>query len=219
MTETQAVATDSKEQGNPVPAETSAQVNNDLDALLEEFDSPPKSESETAKELNKEVEDKPEQDKAEAEGDKPKDKAPSGLDQDTQLALKYAKTQFQETIKRETDKAVEDATKVVKGDLKVPDVAAKAYLHMLADEDVRFRSAFMQRKSNPEAWNKILGAVHQKFAKEFTSSSDPDLTKKRDSVLSAVRSAGNQAATAEDVNLGQMNDAELAAYKKSLTRK
>lgn len=219
MTETQAVAPETKEQGNPVLAESSAQVNNDLESLLKEFDSQANSGSGTAKELDKKVDDKPEQDKAGTEVKKPSEEAPSGLDQDTKLALKYARTQFEETIKREVDEAVVSATKVVKGDLNVPDVAAKAYLHMLADTDVRFRSAFTQRKTNPEAWNKILGAVHQKFAKEFTSSSDPDLTKKRDSVLSAVRSAGTQAAAAEDVSLGNMTDRELADYKKSLAKK
>lgn len=85
-----------------------------------------------------------------------------------------------------------------------------------ARRDPRLQQAWLNRASNPAAWNKIEKALGQEMSKKFTKLPDPDATEDRAAVTAAVRGASQKAPAESAPNYGAMNDAEFAKAKASL---
>lgn len=190
MTEQQAVATATDGQTQAVTEGAGAQ--DDLDALLKEFetqDQTTKSETTT--------ETKPD---------------------DLQEVVAYVRNQQQSEILEQSRKDLSEAARIVKGDLKIDDEIAEGYLHARANKDPRVAQAWAKRHENPSAYQKVLKSLGGDFAKKFADLPDQAATEDRAAVAAAVRGASTrtQEPAIDTKQLQGMNDAQFAAFKRSL---
>lgn len=107
--------------------------------------------------------------------------------------------------------AVDDAAKVVRGDLPddvASDRLARAWLKDAADNDPRIQAAFKDREKNPEGWNKILTSLSREFAKEMKRP-DQAATEDREAVTAAVRGASSNAPAVKEPDVAHASDSDL----------
>lgn len=120
------------------------------------------------------------------------------------------------------DQQIAAAVKTVKdaAGLDVDDQIVRDLLEGRAQRDTRFRQAFVQRRSNPGAWNKILNSVGAEYASHFKI--DRGMTETTDQVVSAVQGATTSRpesnAGPSDKDIRRMSDAEFHKYTQELMR-
>lgn len=85
-----------------------------------------------------------------------------------------------------------------------------------ARRDARLQQAWINRASNPGAWNKIEKALSQELSKKFSKLPDTEATETREAVTAAVRGASHKAPAETAPNYGAMNDAEFQKEKARL---
>lgn len=110
---------------------------------------------------------------------------------DNKAVIEWVKAQKQKEEKHAYEEGLENAVKTVKAELEgIPasDRIIRGLLHDLAVVNPKVNHAFENRFQDPTTWNRVLKAAAKEFAKEFEGP-DPGLTKDRDAVASAVRSA------------------------------
>jgi hypothetical protein len=86
----------------------------------------------------------------------------------------------------------------------------------MAREDQRIAAAFMNRTTNPAAWEKVQRGLAKEFAKEMKdfTSIDPNVTEDRAVVAAAVRGAStNRVPETPPPNYSMQNNAE---FRKSI---
>lgn len=88
-------------------------------------------------------------------------------------------------------KTVTEVAQLLPEGVKVPTRALRGYIEMMALEDRRLATAFLQRHLNPRKWETVKKAMAVEIAKDFEI--DEAATAERDSVASAVRSASTKA--------------------------
>lgn len=107
----------------------------------------------------------------------------------------------------------EDLNKAVaniKGDLKVPERAAKGWLDQIARERPEIARAFMEQASNPKRWQQIEKVLAKEFVREFKSTDiDENVTEDRNAVAAAVRGASTKAPAETAPNYSNMSNSEL----------
>jgi len=175
----------------PAVEENSAQ-DDDLDALLKEFEG-----------------------KGETEIDEPEAKADGELD--TQELLKYVEEQRRaqreremQDIEQQTEADIQSAVKMLKDgvETELPDEFWEGYLYRAAAKDQRFLTAFQHRRKDPEKWAKVLKASQKKITEKL--SIDRSVTDNKAAMISAVHGS-KKAAPSQGfpTDLSSLSDAEF----------
>lgn len=121
------------------------------------------------------------------------DHQPQKVEQPTDNAeiMDWIRSQKQEKEREQYQQGVNNAVESIKkdlGDVKISDRVIRGMLHDLANQNPKVNTAFNNRFTDPGTWNRVLKAAAKDFAKEFQTP-DPEMTRDREAVASAVRSA------------------------------
>ena len=82
------------------------------------------------------------------------------------------------------------AVKAVKGDAPVDDDVVRAMLEVKAQKDSRFKSAWDNRKSNPEGWERVSKAFGREMEAKFEGLKiDKSATEDRAAIAASVKGA------------------------------
>ena len=105
----------------------------------------------------------------------------------------------------------------IRGDIP-KDVLANDEIQDLIDgrarRDPRLQQAWLNRASNPGAWNKIEKALGQELSKKFSKLPDPNATEDRETVAAAVRGASHKAPEGKPPDFSNMTDGEFRKARK-----
>lgn len=176
----------------------------DLEKLLAEYDG-----NET-KSIESKDDDKSDKDSNNNE-QKP---APFELSAAVQALLERDRKRDREEQQRQFEVDMKETVKAVRGDLSA-DVASdrlvRAWIDGMAEENPRLANAWVNRKKDPKAFNRIVEGLAREFAKEFSKRPDPNVTEDRESVSAAVRGASTKTPEDKPKNYGSMSDNDFAA--------
>ncbi len=139
---------------------------------------------------------------------------------DDKLVLQYVKQKMYEDAQKEVTSAVNDAIKTVKevSRLDLPDKALQGYLNVLADENPRFRQAFLERDVNPARWQEAVRAAGRELAKPAV---DENLTQDANDVVQSIsrvskqESASSSERPLSEKDFNRMSDAEFKAWERA----
>lgn len=198
MSESQAVADEANPETQSSGEESGALE--DVDSLLNEWESHADSATESSAEAEKQGEQS---------------------DDETKALLNELRQEREERIRQKTEQDVQQAVSSIKEGLEteVPDELIEGYLYREAAKDSRFLSAFQSRHKEPEKWNRLIKAMSGNLNKRMSSQVDQSVTDDRDAVASAVRSAQKAPAQAEgysDKDLANMSDSEFNKLRREL---
>lgn len=188
---TQAVVDETKAPAQPGAEATSARTDDDLDALLSEFDQGKPEPSEPAK---------------------PAPAAPAANDQAVanETVLSEAKFIRQQRFQQDMQATVKD----VRGDLPADlydDDFVQAWIDAQATKDPRLANAWLNRSADPKKFGQVKAALGRDFAKRYGRIPDKQATEDREAVTAAVRGASTQAPAGKAPDYSKMTDAQLAA--------
>jgi len=158
----------------------------DLDSLLSEF------ESETETQANQ--------------------AQPAGEQQSSDDYAERIKALETRIEQEEYQSDMSNVVKEIRGESDFDDDFMEAWIDTQARKDERLRVAWANRKSNPQAFNKVIKSLGSKFRDKYTNPIVEDTS----AMVNAVRNASNQAPATEMPNLNQMSDAEFARFKAGL---
>jgi len=145
-----------------------------------------------------------------------KEETPTGEQSDISEVVSYIKEKREQENKVSADAAISNAVKSLKGDSTLPDAVFRGMIYEKSN-DARFLKAFTERESNPDGWNKVIGAMSNEF-KSSLPKEDGQLSADKEALASAVQSASTHQAQPQEVDLASMSDAEFLAYKAKLRR-
>lgn len=170
---TQAVVEKPDAAATPAVEGTDARdTGDDLDALLQQFDTAAKPEPATAS--------------------KPEQKPGAELDPKKIAADVRAEIEADNRFKADVDKTV----KAIRGEID-PEIAddrfVRAYLDAEAEADPRLAQAFRDRNTKPREFAKVTEQLAKRFAAKFSRLPDKAATEDREAVTAAVRGASNRA--------------------------
>lgn len=188
--DTKAVVDETKDQAKPDAAGTDARKADDLDALLNEFDS-------TA---TKPAEAKPDT-KADttAKGDDPVAQRLAALEE------READRQFQSDIKPAIDRVRGNVPTEVYDDDDVRD-----WMDREARKDPRLQQAWRDRHKDPAKFGKVLDGLSRKLAQKFAKAPDKNATEDREAVTAAVRGASTKAPEGKAPKFGELSNSEFS---------
>lgn len=174
------------------PAEAESKQD-DLDTLLNEWDSPEGKQAEPEK--------KPEQ--------------PPADNSDPRLDYLY-----NAAVSREIDDTVDRLMEGVAGDIEIDREAARDWLEGRASRDQRVARAFLGRSTNPSSWQKTQAALAKDFASRFkVKSKDEDNSPDKEAAAAYVRGSSTKETPAKQVtekDLAKMSDAEFRRFEQEL---
>lgn len=188
MSEEQAVVEQTDEQAKPASEGAGAQ--DDLDSLLKEFEQPVQ----------------------ETKSDTKTETKPDGLEE----VISFVREQKQAQLADSSRKALNEAVKTVKGDLKVDDELVEGFLHARASKDQRIAQAWVNRDKNPQAFASVLKTLGKELSGKFADMPDSQVTEDRAAVAAAVRGASTKASESPPPDYSKMSDAEFKRHKESL---
>jgi hypothetical protein len=163
------------------PAVDDKGTQDDMDALLQEYEEAPKQAAPEPSNDMSEVMDYIKAQKAQAEADQ--------SEKDIATAVDNLKQGL---------------------DVKVPDRLLRGAIHEKAAGDQRFINAYQQRNSNPSGWNKVLKTLQREIIEEFNSIPDPQATDDRNAVISAVQGSTNKSPEpSSPPDFNKMSDADF----------
>lgn len=120
-------------------------------------------------------------------------------------------------LEAETEKALGEATRAVKGDLKVSDRVIRAYLDERARENPAIAKLFVDRNKNPGGYNKLLSKLAKDFKSDIGADIDQEATRDREALANAVRGASNKVPESDEgFNSKQLEKASDAEFNKKL---
>ena len=93
------------------------------------------------------------------------------------------------------------------------DETVEAWIDGRARRDPRLQQAWLQRKSNPAAFERIAGELGKQFTKKFGKLPDKNATEDREVVAAAVRGASTKAPAEQPPNFSRMSNSE---YRKDV---
>lgn len=179
--------TNTQQQEHAGPEVDSARNDDDLDALLQEFERPSPQYQVQQPEYRPQQAQQPDQTAAIAE-------------QVRQLQGQIASRQYRDDIT--------EAVKVVKGNLGLNDGIIEGWMHHKALSDPRVAEAWQRRAEQPAQFAKILRGLHKELAQEFSKQPDKQVTEDRDAVAAAVRGASTKAPEEKPPDFSRMNNQE-----------
>ena len=139
---------------------------------------------------------------------------------DNDLVVQYVKQKMFEDANKSVNEAVSEAVSTMKetANLQIPDKALVGYLNVLADEDPRFRQAFLNRETAPAVWQAAVKAAGKELA---SPPIDSNTTEDMSAVSEALtRGSKSKSATSTDAaptqkDLNKMSDAEFYAWERA----
>jgi DNA-binding NarL/FixJ family response regulator len=149
------------------------------------------------------------------------DVAPAaGNENDTQFVVQYVKNQMQQEAAVEVQGAVDRAIETMKSvvDINIPDKALVGYLNVMADEDPRFKRAFLNRGSNPAVWENALRAAARELA---PSNVDKNITEDLSVVTEAITRGARQESRTQSseaptkASFDRMSDTEFREWERN----
>ena len=191
---TQPVVTPANGAATPAPA-AAANAPDELDQLLKQFETPaetPKAETTATP-------------KVEASDIK-----------DVVEFVRTEKTRKEsETVKAD----IEKARGVIRSQLdeigvKIPDDILEGTMDALARKDPRIQKAWMQRGTNPRAWDDVVKGIAKKVRQDFESLPDKETTDDKNAVRLAVRSASTRTPEAEAFDSKKVNSMTTAEFNR-----
>lgn len=204
-------STDEKAAKPATEVKDGAQGEDDLDTLLSQFD---KKDGEGA-----DAGSKP-QPKAPVPAAKPaqKDDASSSeLHTMVQSLVQREEERRQAEVKRQYEADMTETVKSVRGSVSgISDRLVRAWIEGMAEENPKLTNAWIARKDNPQAFNRVVEKLSRDFKKEFEKRPDANVTEDREAVAAAVRGASTETPKAKDPEYKSMSDAQFAedTYKK-----
>jgi len=130
---------------------------------------------------------------------------------------------LREKARNEVNTAVENAIKTMKeitGD-GIPDKALEGYLNITADNDPRFKQAFLRREENPQAWERAVKSAARELG---VSNVDKGVTDDVATVVEAVsKSSTKESPTTGDAapseaDMNRWSDAEFSEWERKQLR-
>lgn len=121
----------------------------------------------------------------------------------------------QETFKRDMGETI----KKVRGDLDAElfdDSLVRGYVNARADEDPRLAQAWVNRHTNPKAFNRVVEQLGREFRQKWSKMPDRQATEDHAAVTAAVRSASTRAPDAPPPDFSRMSNSEFQAEKDKL---
>lgn len=194
---TQAVVDETKAPAQQGAEATSARTtDDDLDALLNEFDQGQSTTSEPAK---------------------PAAAAPAANDQAiaNETVLNEAKFIRQQRFQQDMQSTVKD----VRGDLPADlydDDFVQAWIDAQATKDPRLANAWVNRSADPKKFGQVKAALGKEFAKRYGRIPDKQATEDREAVTAAVRGSSTRAPEGKAPDYSAMTDSQLQAEKDRL---
>jgi len=135
---------------------------------------------------------------------------------DVQELADYVRDKRDSENKQAADSAISDAVKTLKGESNLPDAVFRGMIYDKSS-DSRFLKAFTERDSNPQGWNKVIGAMSKEF-NDSLPKEDAQLSADREALASAVQSASTNQASEQTTDLSSMSDSEFLRHKAALLR-
>lgn len=197
QTNQQTVVDDATVSAGQDTAAGGARQDDDLDALLSQYDGGKKPEA--------------------SANQKPEQKAGEGGDEIKVLAEQvrgFISEQQQLTFRRDMD----DTIKKVRGDLPAEifdDKIVEAWMDAQARDDPRLAKAWSERHANPKQFQKVVDTLGRSFVKKYGKFPDRAATEDREAVTAAVRGASTKAPEGKAPDFKQMSDAE---YRESVRK-
>jgi len=189
----QAVVEQTDDQATPETEEAGAQVEDELEKLLSEYDASETGASETEKPVDSgkatTVEDRLER-----------------IDQ----RLERNERRTEETNFR---KDMDVAVKTVRGDLPgdlFDDTFMESWLDAQARQDPRIAQVWADRAQNPKRFDQVLTGLSRNFAKKFSNLPDAQATEDKEAVAAAVSGASKKAPEGKAPDYSKLTDQEYA---------
>ena len=147
-----------------------------------------------------------------------KPKATGGQQEtDSERRLKQLEAESAERKARETEAETRKAVDLCidqlgqKLEVKLPKRALEGYLETYARQNPKLVIAFVQRQTNPKAWDRALSVIATEIETDFKSNESDET---RNAVAAAVRSASTKSAAADsapvtEAQIKGMNKAQL----------
>lgn len=188
---TQPVVTEPNVPAQPGTEAPIARTDDDLDALLKEFDTETKS----------------------PEPAKPATAAPAAIDPAVanETVLSEAKFIRQERFQKDMDETI----KKVRGDLPeelFDGPLVQAWIDSQATKDPRLAQAWANRNADPKKFGQVVTELGKRFSK-YGKLPDKQATEDREAVTAAVRGASTRAPEGKAPNYAGMTNADFAAEK------
>lgn len=201
MSDEQAVVTTPDPQGTPAGEGANAQ--NDVDALLSEY----ANSGEPKDPIKPDV-------KTGA-----KTEAPKGDVISNDEVLGFIRSIKADRDRENTERAnaeFEATAKAIKGDIGISDKIVKGWLEQEAKDDPRLLNAYLDRKKNPQKWEKIQTQLTARLRNELTNIPSKSATETANQIESAVRNAKPQTQNPGiPKNLSDLSDADFKKAKKA----
>lgn len=189
---TQAAVDETKAPAEQGAAETSAQDDVGLEALLAEFEG---SKSETPATA------------------KPDTKVEAATDTDAKTRLDALERQIYEQKFQQDIAPVVQHIKGAIPDGVLTDAEILDLLDAKAKRDPRLAAAWVDRSKNPQGWKKVQEGLARDFAKRFEKLPDKSATEDREAVTAAVRGASTKVPEGKTPDYHRMTPAQFQAEK------
>lgn len=192
----QATETTETEETQPAPQEKS------LDDLLAELDTPAQT-SAPSEQVVQPAQPKPEQ-----------------TDTAGQIAALQQTVQGlqNDLATRDSQADLDDLGKFLSEGTQASSTLAAAFAEETARRDPRLAQAFVNRRQNPAAWDKVKGSLKSKFQQEIGPPIDAQATESTNAMVAAVRGSETVAEQAADGptddQIAKMSDADYRKYER-----
>lgn len=194
---TQTVVDEAKSPAEPGAAADSARNEDDLDALLAQFE-----------------------DKGDARPSTPTKPEPKAVQADEIAAARDEVLRARDEILREKwTKDMRATVAAVRGELPsdiFDDKLVQAWIEARAMDDSRLTQAWKDRDANPQQFKRIVGALGREFTQKYGKLPDKNATEDREAVAAAVRGASTKAPEGKPPDFSGMQNREYNQTVKQL---
>jgi hypothetical protein len=138
-------------------------------------------------------------------------------------AVDYVNQARSREVKQSIQQAVTDTVANVKtaggeGLTNVPDAVIKGLLHLEADSDPAFLTAFNSRTTNPEVWKRIEKAFAEKVASTLGSVPNQEIGQSRAAVQAAIGGVMSKSPPAQEPDMKDWSGQRIADWIKTQAR-
>ena len=113
------------------------------------------------------------------------------------------RTDMDATVKAVQEVLPEEAQKFLTADM------IEGQLYKRAEDDEAVKKAFLERHSNPDAWDKARSGIVKEFQERFKDTPDPEVNQDREAVMAAAKPTGKPEEQ-EEMTVSQVDDMRKA---------
>lgn len=116
---------------------------------------------------------------------------------------------IRQTQQRETESAINETVKAVKGDLNIGDDVVRGFIEVQASKSKAIQEAFANRVADPDSWSKYQKQLMNDFKGQFPSI-DEKATSDTNDLLAAVQSSKQSESSSDEIiDFVAMDDSEF----------